>query len=151
AGFPNLTEGELAEAANNRAGVSNTAMPVTDLAVVSKAAAVNPADMGQSVPWTIVLRNNGASAATAMRVVDLLPAGFEWVPGDGTASAPHPSVGNPTGGASLSAAGGTLAVQPTPAAPDAANVCYVSNGVTAVTAPAQRQQVTCHVNGELPA
>src|SRR5690606_15951083 len=67
------------------------------------------------------------------------------------ASAPHPSVGNPTGGASLSAAGGTLAVQPTPAAPDAANVCYVSNGVTAVTAPAQRQQVTCHVNGELPA
>ena len=144
-GFPNLPDTELNEAANNRAGVSNTMMPVTDLAAVSKTAEVNPADVGQAVPWTLVLRNNGVSAATAMRVVDTLPAGFEWI------SATAPTVGGGTGGTALSAPGGTLAVVAAPPAPDAANVCYVSNGVTDVTVGGARQQVTCHVDGNIPA
>ncbi|NLB59306.1 MAG: hypothetical protein GX805_12725, partial [Gammaproteobacteria bacterium] len=150
-GFPNLPESELVDAANNRAGVSNTVMPVTDLAVSSKTAGVSPADLGQSVPWSIVLRNNGASASAGMRVVDLLPAGFEWIPGDGSAAAPYPAVGTPTNGAVPSAPGGVLAVAAAPPAPDAADVCYVSNGIATVTAPGQRQEVTCHINGSFPA
>ncbi len=150
AGFPDLDQTTLmTDAANNQASVSNTVLPLTDLEVVSKVAQVNPADVGQAVPWTIVLQNNGVSAATAMRVVDTLPAGFEWIPGDGT-GAPYPHVDMPTNGAILSAAGGNLTVSNTVPAPDATNVCYISNGVTSVTAPAHVQEVTCHINGNFP-
>src|SRR5690606_35441512 len=97
------------------------------------------------VPWRIVLRNNGISTSTLMRVVDTLPAGFEWI------ATTAPSVGTATGGATLAAAGGNLAVQPGPPAPDAADVCYVSNGVASVTTATPVQQVTCHVNGNFPA
>ncbi len=133
------------QAGNNLAAINNVLFPSTDLEVVSKTAMVAPADVGQAVPWQIVLRNNGISTSTQMRVVDTLPSGFEWIPGTA------PGVGSATGGATLAAAGGTLAVQPGPPAPDAADVCYVSNGVASVTSATPVQQVTCHVNGNFPA
>ncbi len=133
------------QAGNNLAAINNVLFPSTDLEVVSKTAMVSPVDVGQAVPWQIVLRNNGISTSTQMRVVDTLPAGFEWID---TAA---PSVGTATGGATLAVAGGNLAVQPGPPAPDAADVCYVSNGVASVTTATPVQQVTCHVNGNFPA
>ncbi|WP_442683079.1 SdrD B-like domain-containing protein [Stenotrophomonas sp. JC08] len=133
------------QAGNNLAAINNVLFPSTDLEVVSKTAMVSPVDVGQAVPWQIVLRNNGISTSTQMRVVDTLPAGFEWI----TTTAP--SVGTATGGATLAAAGGNLAVQPGPPAPDAADVCYVSNGVASVTIATPVQQITCHVNGNFPA
>ncbi|MGV8960174.1 MAG: SdrD B-like domain-containing protein [Stenotrophomonas sp.] len=135
-----------ANAGNNLAGVNNVLFPKTDLEVVSKTATVAQVDIGQVVPYAIVLRNNGASTTKQMRLVDTLPAGFEWL------SATAPSVASPTGGATLTAPAGTLTVLAAPpASPDAANVCYVSNGISSVTTPAQRQQITCHINGNFPA
>jgi len=133
------------QAGNNLAAINNVLFPSTDLEVVSKTAMVSPVDVGQAVPWQIVLRNNGISTSTQMRVVDTLPAGFEWI------ATTAPGVGTATGGATLAAAGGNLAVQPGPPAPDAADVCYVSNGVPSVTTATPVQQVTCHVNGNFPA
>lgn len=133
------------QAGNNLAAINNVLFPSTDLEVVSKTAMVSPVDVGQAVPWQIVLRNNGISTSTQMRVVDTLPSGFEWI------ATTAPGVGTATGGATLAAAGGTLAVQPGPPAPDAADVCYVSNGVASVTSATPVQQVTCHVNGNFPA
>lgn len=133
------------QAGNNLAAINNVLFPSTDLEVVSKTAMVSPVDVGQAVPWQIVLRNNGISTSTQMRVVDTLPAGFEWI------ATTAPSVGTATGGATLAAAGGNLVVQPGPTAPDAADVCYVSNGVASVTTATPVQQVTCHVNGNFPA
>lgn len=139
-------DADPAQAGNNLAAINNVLFPSTDLEVVSKTATVSPVDVGQPVPWQIVLRNNGISTSTQMRLVDTLPAGFEWV---GTTA---PGVGNPTGGATLSAGGGNLTVLAgPPASPDAANVCYVSNGIANVTGPAQQQEVTCHIDGNFPA
>ena len=135
-----------ANAGNNLAGVNSVLFPRTDLEVVSKTATLPLVDIGQAVPYAIVLRNNGISSSIQMRLVDTLPAGFEWV------GAAAPSLGNPTGGATVTAAGGVLTVLAgVPGSPDAANVCYVSNGITNVTLPAQQQQVTCHINGNFPA
>lgn len=133
------------QAGNNLAAINNVLFPSTDLEVVSKTAMVSPVDVGQAVPWQIVLRNNGISTSTQMRVVDTLPSGFEWI------ATTAPSVGTATGGATLAAAGGNLAAQPGVPAPDAADVCYVSNGVASVTTATPIQQVTCHVNGNFPA
>ncbi len=134
------------QAGNNLAAINNVLFPSTDLEVVSKTAMVSPADIGQDVPWQIVLRNNGSSTSTQMRVVDTLPAGFEWI------ATTAPSVGTPSGSATLTATGGNLAVLAgPPASPDAADACYVSNGITSVTGPAQQQEITCHVNGNFPA
>ncbi|MFT7723638.1 MAG: SdrD B-like domain-containing protein [Roseateles sp.] len=132
-------------AKDNIASVADFLFPRTDLEVVSKTADANgPVDIGQTLPYRIVLRNNGASVTHWMRVVDALPAGFEWV------STPVPSVGEASGGATLSAAGGKLAVAGSLPTPDADNVCYVSNGVTSVVNMSQRQEITCHVDGYFP-
>jgi uncharacterized repeat protein (TIGR01451 family) len=52
--------------------------PRIDLAI-TKAAAPNPATLGQAITWTIVVKNNGPDQATGVTVGDAVPAGTSLV------------------------------------------------------------------------
>ena len=63
--------------ANNVATQTTTVLPVTDLEVVSKTRTTpSPASIGETIGFSIVIRNNGASPTTQVRVTDALPPGF---------------------------------------------------------------------------
>ncbi|MBD9370835.1 SdrD B-like domain-containing protein [Xanthomonas sp. XNM01] len=132
---------DAAVAANNLASVNDLIMPVADLAVSKNTVTAGPVDVGQHVRYDVVLTNNGAGTVARMRLLDTLPSGFDWV----STQVPTAVAAS---GASLS---GPLAVSATVPANGTDNVCYVSNGVAAVTAPAQRQALTCDVGGVFPA
>ena len=90
--------------ANNTAVQTTTVLPSTDLEVVSKTRTTpSPASVNEPVGFAIVVRNNGVSPTTQLRVTDALPAGFVLV---GTPTA------TPAGGASVSsvACSGTTTV-----------------------------------------
>ncbi|MGS1079241.1 SdrD B-like domain-containing protein [Pseudoxanthomonas beigongshangi] len=134
---------DVTQAGNNIASVNSTIFPAADLELVSKTTVTpSPVDVAQPVEYSIVLRNNGAATVEKMRLVDLLPSGFEWL--SGGAQAPMATAG---GTATLS---GPLAVSTSVPAAGSDNVCFISNGVTSVTAPAQRQQITCDFGGQFP-
>jgi|GEM_PF-1205935 len=138
-----------ADAGNNMAAVNNVVFPKADLEVVSKTAVTpSPADIAQPIEYAIVLRNNGSAGTPQMRLTDTLPTGFEWVHGDGQAPAVSVDSGS---AATLSASGGVLAVSASVPANGSENVCYISNGVTNVTALNQQQAITCVINGLFPA
>ena len=133
----------VAQAGNNIASVNSTIFPAADLELVSKTTVTpSPVDVAQPVEYSIVLRNNGAATVEKMRLVDLLPSGFEWLSGGA-----HLPVATAVGGASLSA---PLTVSGGVPANGTDNVCFISNGITSVTAPAQRQQITCDFGGQFP-
>jgi len=137
-----------ADAGNNMAAVNNVVFPKADLEVVSKTAVTPlPADIAQPIEYAIVLRNNGSAGTPQMRLTDTLPTGFEWVHGDGQAPAVSVNGGS---AATLSAASGVLAVSASVPANGSENVCYVSNGVTNITALNQQQAITCVINGLFP-
>lgn len=134
---------DVTQAGNNIASVNSTIFPAADLELVSKTTVTpSPVDVAQPIEYSIVLRNNGAATVEKMRLVDMLPSGFEWL--SGGAQAP---VAVANGAATLS---GPLAVSASVPAAGSDNVCFISNGVTSVTAPAQRQQITCDFGGQFP-
>ncbi|MCS6948583.1 MAG: SpaA isopeptide-forming pilin-related protein, partial [Steroidobacteraceae bacterium] len=62
---------------NNVEGETTTVLPRTDLEVVSKTTlTASPVNINQPVSYQIVVRNNGPSLTTGMRLVDALPPGF---------------------------------------------------------------------------
>ena len=73
----NQADGELA---NNSAIQTTTVIPATDLEVVSKTRITpSPVQINQPVQYSVVVRNNGVSPTTQMRVTDALPAGWTRV------------------------------------------------------------------------
>jgi uncharacterized repeat protein (TIGR01451 family) len=69
-----------AELTNNTAVQTTTVLPSTDLEVVSKTrVTLAPIQINQPVEYTIVVRNNGVSPTTQVRVSDQLPAGWSRV------------------------------------------------------------------------
>lgn len=137
-----------AEAGNNLAAVNDVVFPKTDLEVVSKTAVTpSPVDIAQPIEYDIVLRNNGTSATTKLRLVDTLPTGFEWI--NGGVHAPRVAV-NGGSAATLTAAGGALTVSGSVPTNGTENVCFVSNGITNLTTLAQRQAITCDISGAFP-
>ncbi|MFZ6648795.1 SdrD B-like domain-containing protein [Undibacterium sp. TJN25] len=69
-------------AGNNLAAVNDVIFPKTDLEVVSKTRiTASPVDINQPVQYQIVVRNNGGSSTTGMRVKDFLPPNFEFLTG----------------------------------------------------------------------
>jgi uncharacterized repeat protein (TIGR01451 family) len=63
--------------ANNKAVQTTTVLPSADLEAVSKArVSASPASINEPVDYDIVIRNNGISPITQVRVTDALPAGF---------------------------------------------------------------------------
>ena len=133
-------------AGNNLAAVNNVVFPKADLEVVSKTTVTpSPVDVSQPVEYAIVLRNNGSGSTTKMRLRDSLPSGFEWL----NSGTQQPSV-SAAGGATLTAAGGLLAVSATVPANGTENVCFISNGVTNLTALTQHQEITCDISGDFP-
>jgi len=80
--------------ANNVAVQTTTVLPSSDLEVVAKTRTTpSPASVNEPVGFSIVVRNNGVSPTTQVRVTDTLPAGFVLV---GTPTAV------PSGGATMS-------------------------------------------------
>lgn len=119
---------------NNTASVNATILPKTDLEVVSKTTVTpSPVGINQPIQYAIVIRNNGNGATTKMRLVDVLPANFEWVNGTvgGVDYTPTASAGSFSG---LSLAGSPLSCSASPAS--------ISAG--------QSQTVTCDVSGAFP-
>jgi len=66
--------------ANNTAVQTTTVIPATDLEVVSKTRVTpSPVQINQPVEYRIVVRNNGVSPTTQVRVSDQLPSGWTRV------------------------------------------------------------------------
>ncbi|WOK38119.1 SdrD B-like domain-containing protein [Sphingomonas sp. C3-2] len=66
--------------ADNERSQTTTVLPSTDLEVVSKTVAgPSPASINEPVEYRIVVRNNGVSPTTQVRVTDTLPAGMTLV------------------------------------------------------------------------
>lgn len=73
--------------ANNSSTQTTTVLPSTDLEVVSKDLVTpSPAEINQPVEYRVVVRNNGPSPTTQLRVSDQLPAGWVGVAGGTTVS-----------------------------------------------------------------
>ena len=73
----NKADGQLA---NNTAVQTTTVLPSTDLEVVSKTRVTpSPVQINQPVEYRIVVRNNGVSPTTQLRVSDQLPSGWTHV------------------------------------------------------------------------
>ncbi len=63
---------------NNSASATIETQPVADLAVV-KTTPVPAVRLGQVVPYTVTLTNNGPDAATNVAVTDIIPAGLSFL------------------------------------------------------------------------
>jgi uncharacterized repeat protein (TIGR01451 family) len=64
--------------ANNKAVQTTTVLPSADLEVVSKTPVTpSPAAINEPIEYAIVIRNNGISPISQVRVTDTLPANFE--------------------------------------------------------------------------
>lgn len=75
---------------------TTTVLPTADLEVVSKTPGVTQASVNQPIPYTIVIRNNGTSDTSQVRLTDTLPAGLTFFSGF------TPAVTATSGGASVS-------------------------------------------------
>lgn len=132
-----------AQAANNMASVLNVLFPPADLSVSKATITSGPVDVGQPVQYRVTLTNEGSATVPKMRLVDQLPSAFEWM-----STGTQLPVATATNGASLS---GPLTVSASVPANGTDNVCFISAGPATVTAPAQRQTITCDVGGNFPA
>ncbi len=132
-----------AEAGNNLESVQHLLMPVADLGVTKTTIGNDPVDVGQPVQYQVVVDNKGINPTDRIRLVDTLPAGFEWL----TTGAHAPTAVASGANASLAA---TLAVSASVPATGTGNVCYISNGVAAVTARNHQQEITCDLLGVFP-
>jgi uncharacterized repeat protein (TIGR01451 family) len=63
---------------------------------IVKTASVGEAEIGDIVEYTVKIQNNGTAAATAVTVLDRLPAGFAYL--DGSARLDGVKIANPSGG-----------------------------------------------------
>jgi uncharacterized repeat protein (TIGR01451 family) len=61
---------------NNTVTETTTALPKTDLAVISKAVSKSPNSINEPFTYTIVVGNYGPSTASGVQVTDVLPAGL---------------------------------------------------------------------------
>jgi uncharacterized repeat protein (TIGR01451 family) len=135
-----------ATAGNNLASVNDTVFPKNDLEVVSKTTVTpSPVDINQPIRFDIVMRNNGTSAGVKMRLRDTLPTGLEWVNTGAQLPVVSPNAG------SASTVSGPLTVSASVPADGTGNVCFISNGITALTDLTQQQDITCDISGSFPA
>jgi uncharacterized repeat protein (TIGR01451 family) len=86
---------------NNSASIGTTPVPQADLAIVKTVNTGSP-NVGSNVTFTLVVTNNGPSAAANVQVNDLLPAGYAYV-------SSVPSIGTYNGVSGVWSAIGTLA------------------------------------------
>lgn len=135
---------------NNYEKVNDIIFPVTDLRLSKETITESPVNIGQLVEYQLTIGNKGSDTPSRIRVVDTLPTGFEWVTGliDGVSHDPAAVV---AGEAALDS-DGVLTVSETTPNPvtDLQNGCYISNGVTSVTDAAQKQEITCNLEGTFP-
>lgn len=81
--------------ANNKATQNTTIIPSTDLEVVSKTRITDsPVEINQPVEYKVVVRNNGPSPTTQIRVSDQLPTGWTRVGGETAVGSGGASVSN---------------------------------------------------------
>ncbi|WP_394781228.1 SdrD B-like domain-containing protein [Undibacterium sp.] len=123
-------------AGNNLAAVNDVIFPKTDLEVVSKTRVTpSPVDINQPVQYQIVVRNNGGSNTTGMRVKDFLPPNFEFMTGtiNGTNYTPTVVKGSFAG----------LAL-------DTTTPISCSATPASLTATGQSQTVSCDLLGTFP-
>jgi uncharacterized repeat protein (TIGR01451 family) len=130
-------------AGNNLESVRHLITPVADLGVSKRTITSGQVDVGQPVQYGIIVDNKGANATNRIRLVDILPAGFEWL--NGTTHQPTASVS--VAGAVLAS---PLSVSGTVPAAGAGNVCYISKGPAQVTTRSQQQEITCDLQGGFP-
>ena len=136
---------DAADAGNNLEQVNDVIFPSADLEVKSKTTVTpGPANVGQPIQYDIVVRNALGSRVEKMRVIDTLPAGFEWVH-----DAAHPLTVKVDGGSAATLSGTVNTVGSKPAA-GTDNVCYLSAGPASITAMNQQQAVTCDLGGSFP-
>jgi uncharacterized repeat protein (TIGR01451 family) len=85
---------------------TTTVLPSADLAVTAKTPGIASASVGQPIPYTILIKNNGVSDTTQVRVTDTLPSGFVLDTGF------TPTATGTGGGASVSTIGCTGTTAP---------------------------------------
>ncbi len=68
--------------ANNSASSSPLPSPIADISIAKSVNTLTP-DVGSNVIFTLVVTNNGPSAATGVAVLDQLPSGYQYVSDDG--------------------------------------------------------------------
>ena len=129
-------------AANNMAKVNGVIYPVADLAVAKTTLTAGPVQVGEPIQYALTVSNAGISTIERIRVVDVLPTGFQWL-ADGS----HVPVATTTGGVSLD---GPVTVSATVPAAGTGNVCYLSAGPANLTAASQHQEITCDLHGSFP-
>lgn len=84
--------------ADNKAVQTTTVLPSTDLEVVSKTrVSASPASINEPIEYAIVIRNNGPSPTTQVRVTDQLPSGFSLTTNPAAPSATATGTASVTG------------------------------------------------------
>ncbi|KRG63204.1 hypothetical protein ABB26_13070 [Stenotrophomonas humi] len=136
------------DAGNNLEQVNDVIFPSADLEVVSKTTVTpGPVNVGQPIRYDIVVRNAQGSRVEKMRVIDTLPAGFEWVHDDTS----HPlTVKVDSGSGAVLSGTGEVKVQVGKPPVGADNYCYLSAGPPEITNLNQQQAVTCDLGGSFP-
>ena len=125
---------------NNYEKVNDIIFPETDLLITKTTLTTSPVTVGQAVKYQLVVGNKGADTPSRIRVVDTLPAGFEWI----DTTTVQASV---TGATTLAA---PISVSPSAPTAGTQNVCWISNGVTVVANPVDQQKITCDLEGSFP-
>ncbi|RYD90517.1 MAG: DUF11 domain-containing protein, partial [Sphingobacteriales bacterium] len=96
-------------AGNNTAAATTVPIAQADLAITKSVSPANP-DVNQNVVFTIVLTNNGPSAAAGVIVTDVLPGGYTFVSSSATAGTYNNADGKWTLGTVNNAATATLTI-----------------------------------------
>ena len=125
---------------NNYEKVNDIIFPVTDLLITKTTVTPGPVTVNQPVHYRLVVGNKGVDTPSRVRVVDTLPAGFEWI----DATTVQTAI---TGTATLS---GAVSVSSSVPPAGTQNTCWISNGVTTVALPTDRQEITCDLQGNFP-
>ncbi len=151
-GFDPAYADNAADYGNNYERVNDIIFPITDLLLSKSTITASPVSVAQPVEFRLTMGNRGGDTPSRIRVVDTLPAGFEWLSGvvNGVDYTPVVAV---AGAAQVSGIiGDQLSVSGAVPAPVGSlqNVCYVSNGVTEIAAPADQQEITCDLQGTFP-
>ncbi|MFA7606440.1 MAG: SdrD B-like domain-containing protein [Rhodocyclaceae bacterium] len=151
-GFDPAYADNAADYGNNYERVNDIIFPITDLLLSKSTITASPVSVAQPVEFRLTMGNKGSDTPSRIRVVDTLPAGFEWLSGvvNGVDYTPVVAV---AGAAQVSGIiGDQLSVSGAVPAPVGSlqNVCYVSNGVTEIAAPADQQEITCDLQGTFP-
>jgi uncharacterized repeat protein (TIGR01451 family) len=107
-----------ANLANDSATDIDTLAPLADLAIIKSVNDETP-KVGDTITFTVTLRDNGPSDATGVQVTDLLPAGLGLVGSNPSQGSYNPATGVWTVGMVANGAAATLVVQALAVSPGA--------------------------------